>query len=372
VAGLPPIDRAKAQAELTIDLDALVANWRLLAARVAPARCAAVVKADAYGIGTEQAVRALHRAGCRSFFVAQVSEGVRVRAVTGADAEIYVLNGLIAGVERLQAYVSYELKPVLGSLADLRLWSSSGLGIKTAAALHVDTGMNRLGFGVDELIGLKAMVDTIRVDLLMSHFVSSEVANDPLNDAQIKKFERARAAFPALAGSMSNSSALFLPQKPFYDLARPGYALYGGNPTPGARNPMQPVVSLRTPVLQVREIAPGETVGYNAQWTAKRKTRLATIGIGYADGLPRNLMATQTRPGGEAMVNDHRCSFAGRVSMDLTVIDVTDAGEVKPGTMVELMGAKITVDDVGERAGTIGYEVLTNLSRRYHRIYKGG
>ncbi len=372
MAGLAPIDRAKAQAELIIDLDALVANWRLLAARSAPARCAAVVKADAYGIGTEQAARSLFHAGCKIFFVAHVSEGVRVRAVTGAEAEIYVLNGLLSGVERLQSYLSYGLKPVLGSLHDLQLWSGSGIGASVPAALHVDTGMNRLGFGVDELLSLAGMVQTVRVDLLMSHFVSSELPKDGLNDQQIARFEKLRSAFPALAASMANSSALFLPQQPFFDLVRPGYALYGGNPTPGSKNPMRSVVTLRTPVLQIREIKAGESVGYNVQWTAKRKTKLATIGVGYADGMPRNLMATDQRAGGEAVVNDKLCPFAGRVSMDLTVLDVTDAGDVRPGTMVELLNARWGVDEMAERAGTIGYEILTNLSRRYHRIYKGG
>ena len=368
MSGLNPVAAAESQAELIIDLAALVANWRSLAARIAPATCAAVVKADAYGVGTEQASKALFEAGCRVFFVAQASEGVRVRAIVGAEPAIYVLNGLIEGAGRLDPYAAHDLRPVLGSLEDLRIWSASGLGGRIKSALHVDSGMNRLGLPQAQALALSRAPG---IALVMSHFVSSEAPADPLNAQQIARFEAVRAAFPGLQASMANSAGLFLPQRPFYDLARPGYALYGGNPTPDAPNPMRAVVTLRAPIIQTREIGIGESVGYNAQWSAKRVSRLATIGVGYADGLLRALMGTDSRTGGEAMVAGIRCPFAGRVSMDLTVIDVTDVpGGVRPGDMVELLGAAITVDDMAARAGTIGYEILTNLGRRYARSYR--
>ena len=371
MSGLAPVAAGESQAELIVDLGALVANWRSLAARIAPAVCAAVVKADAYGVGTEQASKALFDAGCRVFFVAQPSEGVRVRATVGAEAAIYVLNGLIAGAGRLDPYGVHDLRPVLGSLEDLRIWSASGLGRSIKAALHVDTGMNRLGLPQAEALALAGHTGALGINLMMSHFVSSEAPTDPLNAQQIARFDSVRAAFVGLQGSLSNSSGLFLPQRPFHDLARPGYALFGGNPTPDAPNPMRAVVTLRAPVIQTREIAVGESVGYNAQWSAKRVSRLATIGVGYADGLLRALMGTDARMGGEAMVAGVRSPFAGRVSMDLTVIDVTDVpGGVRPGDMVELLGAAITVDDMAARAGTIGYEILTNLGRRYARTYR--
>jgi alanine racemase len=377
VSGLPHVPSAEAQAELTINLDALVQNWRLLSERIAPAECAAVVKADAYGLGAEQATRALVAAGCRTFFVAQASEGARVRAAAGADAVIYVLNGVLAGEGRLAAYAAHDLRPVLGSQSDLVLWSQGGLAARLPAALHVDTGMNRLGIAPADALAL-ATSSAVQLDLVMSHFASSEIADDLQTARQIALFESVRAAFPKARASMANSSALFLREKPFYDLARPGYALYGGNPTPGSANPMRAVVTLRAPVIQTRNIGVGETVGYNAQWRASRPTRLAVIGIGYADGLLRSLMATnlnpaQMRAGGEALIEGTRCPFAGRVSMDLTTIDVTDVpAPVVPGTMVELLGETISVDDMAARAGTIGYEVLTNLGRRYHRVYRGG
>ena len=368
MSGLNPVTATESQAELIIDLAALVANWRSLAARIAPAACAAVVKADAYGVGTEQASKALFEAGCRVFFVAQASEGVRVRAIVGADPVIYVLNGLIEGAGRLDPYAAHDLRPVLGSLEDLRLWSASGLGGRIKAALHVDSGMNRLGLPQAQALALSG---TPGIALVMSHFVSSEAPMDPLNAQQIARFEAVRAAFPGLQASMANSAGLFLPQRPFYDLARPGYALYGGNPTPDAPNPMRAVVTLRAPIIQTREIGVGESVGYNATWSARRVSRLATIGVGYADGLLRALMGTDARTGGEAMVAGVRCPFAGRVSMDLTVIDVTDVpGGVRPGDLVELLGDAITVDDMAARAGTIGYEILTNLGRRYARTYR--
>ncbi len=364
------IAATEAEAELTIDLAALSDNWRSLAARIAPATCAAVVKADAYGLGADEVARALFQAGCRVFFVAQPSEGARLRAVVGADAAIYVLNGLIAGEGRLDPYGAHHLRPVLGSMDNVRLWSASGLASSIAAALHVDTGMNRLGLPPAEALGLAGQDAVLGLDLVMSHFVSSEAPLDPLNAQQIARFAALRAAFPGLRASLANSSGLFLPQRPFLDLARPGYALYGGNPTPGAPNPMRAVLSLRAPVIQTREIGVGESVGYNGQWHARRPTRLATIGVGYADGMPRSLMGTDARMGGEVLIEGVRCPFVGRVSMDLTVIDVTDAPGVRPGVMAELLGSTIMVDDVAARAGTIGYEILTNLGRRYARSYR--
>ena len=358
---------AISQAVLTIDLGALAANWRALATRSAPATCAAVVKADAYGVGIEAAVPTLIRAGCTVFFVAHASEGLRVRALS-PSVTVYVLNALAPSA--LDVYAAARLTPVLGSLADARLWAQSGH--RGPCAVHIDTGMNRLGLALRELADVAAM--KLDIDLAMTHFVASEAPDDPLNDKQISRFEEARRMLPPVRASLANSSALFLPQQPFADLVRPGYALYGGNPTPGLDNPMTHVVTLEAPLLQTRVIEAGETVGYNAQWTAKRRTRLATIGIGYADGLPRFAMATDTKAGGEAIVGGVRCPFAGRVSMDLTVIDITDVPEeaIGPGTQARLLGAEIGVDDLGQRGGTIGYEILTRLGPRYHRVYVNG
>jgi alanine racemase len=354
---------------LTIDLGALVSNWRLLKERAAPAECAAVVKADAYGLGIEPVVQALAKAGCHTFFVAHLAEGGRVRRAAPM-AHVYVLNGLPPGSEPL--YVQNRIRPVLGTLGELKRWRDSGGG---PAALHVDTGMNRLGLSMADAQALAASPDwrNVQFDFVMSHLVAAEEPDDPLNAAQIRHFDRISVLIGPRAKrrSLANSSAHFLPEPPRYDLTRPGYALYGGNPTPGLPNPMHPVVKLEATIIQVRTVEPGETVGYNAQWTAKRQSRIATISLGYADGWLRSLSATHDRPGGAAMLHGARCPLAGRVSMDLVTLDVTDApeGAARIGHAVTLIGDGIGVDDVAAAAGTNGYEILTSLGPRYVRRY---
>lgn len=362
----PPAEHG---ALLTIDLDALAANWRLLKRRAGSAECAAVVKADAYGIGIEQAVPALLRAGCRCFFVAHLSEARRVRAVA-PEAVLYVLNGFPPGAG--PAYRAIDARPVLGSLDELAEWRTVG----GPAAVHLDTGMNRLGLTSDEFARALAagVFDGFTPSLLMSHFVSAEEAGSPLNTRQIAAFAAFRQALASVPASLCNCSSLFLPEPPLHDLVRPGYALYGGNPTPGRPGPMRPVVRLEAMVMQVREVEAGDTIGYNAQWTARRPTRIATLSLGYADGWLRSQSATDDHAGGLALLHGQPCPFAGRVSMDLITVDVTDLAEgtVKRGDMAVLLGDGITVDDVGARAGTNGYEILTDLGRRYARHYIGG
>jgi alanine racemase len=369
---------AEAGAVLTIDLDALAANWTLLANRVRPAHCAAVVKADAYGIGIERAVPALARAGCAVFFVAHFSEGRRVVQALGAlvaSSRIYVLNGLMSAPGGVTDFVRASLRPVLASAHEIALWRGLAPAGAPAPGLQIDTGMNRLGLDPREAAALFSDPDKhIPLSLVMSHFVASEVPYDPLNAGQTAAFESLLPLFPGVPKSIANSSGIFLPQSPQFDLVRPGYALYGGNPMPGALNPMQPVINLSARILQVHHVKAGGTVGYNSQWTAKRDTRLATVGVGYADGFPRLAGSTDTRrEGAEAMLAGTRCRLVGRVSMDLTVIDITDAPDAaaKPGAMIELLNREITIDDLAYYVGNSGYTVLTGLGARYHRIYLG-
>lgn len=365
---------------LTIDLGALAANWRRLRDLAGAAECAAVVKADAYGIGLEPAVRALARTGCTTFFVAHLSEGLRARAA-GPEATIYVLNGLLPGTSEI--YVEHGLRPVLGSREELVEWTALGRTTRQRppAALHVDTGMNRLGLRPEEALALRtdSAFEGFAPALLMSHLVSAERPDDPLNTRQIKSFAAARAAFPDVPASLCNSSGIYLAQRPHYDLVRPGYALYGGNPTPGRPNPMRSVIRLEGCVIQSRWAEDGETTGYNAQWTARGRRRLATISVGYADGFPRAASATDLKrqsamASGEAIVAGRRCPFAGRVSMDLIVVDVTDLpeGSAQRGDPVTLIGDDLTIEEVAERVGTIGYDILTGLGQRYARTYLGG
>ena len=377
-----PVD---ASAVLTIDLAALSRNWRKLRDRVWPAECAAVVKANAYGLGIDQVVPALAQAGCRSFFVAHVSEGILARAALGPGTRsfrIFVLNGLQGGALSWRDYVEHGLIPVLGSTGELQDWAAcaSGNRDRLPAALHIDTGMNRLGFSrVGDAQWLAAnlpkLAENLRIELLMSHFIAAEEPENPFNARQIAEFATIMALLPGMPASLANSSGIFLPQRPFHRLVRPGYALYGGNPIPDQPNPMEAVVQLHARIQQVRQVNRGATAGYGAAWTAQRGSRLATIGVGYADGFPRGAGHLDARPGGaRALVLGQPCKIVGRVSMDLMVIDVTDVPEtnVVPGQVVELIGPNIGIDALGSQSGTFGYEILTSLGQRYHRAYLNG
>jgi alanine racemase len=373
-AGLPEA----ASGTLSIDLGAIIANWRSLRDRIAPAECAAVVKADAYGTGLERVGAALAAAGCRSFFVAVPSEALRLRGVA-PQAAIYALNGLARGQGRL--YLASDLRPVLGSLDEIGEWRAlcREAGVAGHAAIHVDTGMNRLGLSTADLAEVMSRGATklgFVPALLLGHFVTSDNAGHPLNARQIQAFREARALAPEIPGSLANSSGIFLGAAARHDLARPGYALFGGNPTPDRGNPMRSVVTLTVPIVQLRFIQSGETVGYDAQWTARRRIRVATLAGGYGDGYPRAATATDAKleagiPAGEAIIAGRRCPFIGRVSMDLITVDVTDVpeAEIGRGDPATLIGEELSVDEVGRRAETIGYEVLTRLGRRYERRY---
>lgn len=369
-----------AGALLTIDLGALCDNWRLLRGRIGGAECAAVIKADAYGIGLEPAMAALRDAGCRTFFVAHLSEAVRARTVDAAAA-IYVLNGFLPDTGPV--YARFNLRPILGSLPEIDEWAAFAEREPSAPppALHVDTGMNRLGLSLEEARALSArgLPNALRPGLLMSHFAGAEDPADPITTRQVRRFEEVTRLFPGIPASLLNSSGHFLESAPAHALSRPGYALYGGNPVPGRPNPMKPVVRLEAKVLQLRTAEAGEGVGYNGRRTADGRRRLAVLSIGYADGYPRPASATDAKiaadlPAGEAIVAGRRCPFMGTVSMDLIIIDVTHVpeDEVRRGDTAILIGDGLDVDEVGQRAGTIGYEILTGLGRRHSRRYVNG
>jgi alanine racemase len=357
---------------LTVDLGAIVDNWRALGRHALPCECAAVVKADGYGCGIEQVAGALAKAGCKTFFVADLTEAQRVRKIA-PDPAIYVLNGLQPGTA--SAYAEIGARPVIGSLVELAEWDAfcSG-GWRGGAALHVDTGMNRLGITLDEAAALAPRIraENHGITLLMSHFACSEIPEHSLNQRQITAFRDVRVLYRGIPSSLANSSGIFLGAPAHCDLVRPGVALYGVNPTPGRSNPMRAAIGLQARIVQVRTVARGETVGYDATWTAKQVTRLAVAAVGYADGYLRAASASDAAPGGDAIVAGTRCPLAGRISMDLLAIDVTELpdGAARRGDLATLIGGEITVDDVATAARTIGYEVLTSLGRRYHRLYR--
>lgn len=370
----PDGSEAEASGILTVDLDALVANWRALGSRAVPAECAAVIKADGYGCGDAPIASALSAAGCHTFFVATIGEARRVRAAV-SSAAIYVLDGFFAGTG--PAFAEIDARPVIGNLTELAEWDSfrSVSGWKGDAAIHIDTGMNRLGLSPGQA---QAIVPRIQqqpdhgISLVMSHFVDSEHPGNALNGRQVADFREIARQFSGVPASMANSSGIFLGSQALFDLVRPGAALYGVNPTPDADNPMKPVVEVKARVVQLREVTKGDHVGYGATWTARRQTRIAIVAAGYADGYFRAAGGVDGVRSAEVVVSGQRCPIAGRVSMDLMAVDVTDVPEheVRRGSFVTLLGEGITVDELGHHFGTIGYEVLTSLGPRYRRVYR--
>jgi alanine racemase len=365
-------ETAPAAGRLIIDLAALAENWRTLATRAGEAATAGVVKADAYGLGIEPVARALAEAGCHTFFVAVPDEGVRLRAAV-RDAAIYVLNGLIPG--GAEAYAQADLRPVLGSWPEVEEWAAFRQGgARTGAALQVDTGMNRLGLGLGEARKLtehRDILGALGLTLVMSHLASADTPEHPLNRKQLSAFRAVRVLLPDIPASLANSAGIYLGRDYHFDLVRPGIALYGGSPARGV-NPLRTVVTVEAQVLQVRDAKRGDTVGYGAEETLQRPSRIAIVGAGYADGYHRRAGSSDRRRGARARVHGQDAPIVGRVSMDLIALDVTDIHGVERSDWAELIGPSVTVDEVADYADTISYELFTALGRRYRRSYVGG
>ena len=366
------LPEAAASGVLTVNLAAIVANWRKLGQFATPAECSAVVKADAYGCGLSPVTRALAHAGCKTFFVATLDEA-RLAREAAPDATLYVLDGFFSGCGDIVAKL--DCRPVIGDLTELAEWDAfrrtSGWG--GGAALHVDTGMNRLGLQMAEAQALLPRLASPDhgIALVMSHLACAETPEHPLNGKQIGAFRELAHAFSGIPASLANSSGICLGASAQFDLVRPGAALYGVNPTPGSDNPMHPVVEVEVRVAQIRNIERGESVGYGATWTARRPTRLAILAAGYADGYFRAAGGVDGTRSGEVLIAGKRCPIAGRISMDLIAVDVTEVPDraVRRGDLVTLLGDRITVDELAHHFGTIGYEVLTSLGSRYRRRY---
>lgn len=368
-----PESVARATGTITVDLGCIAANWRALADKVVPARCAAVVKADAYGLGAERVIATLSRAGCTAFFIATPSEAETARRIA-PDADIYALDGLVGNAAA--AFAHLAVKPVLSTLDDVVAWSAlcRARGERLPAAFHIDTGLHRLGLPVRDvrrLVAEPSMMAGIDLDLVMSHLASADNPRDPKNREQLLTFETLSALFPGVPRSLAASDGLMLGPSYHFDLVRPGYALYGGQASQIAPAPVQAAVSVAARILAVADVAPGETVGYSATWRAKRPSRIATIAAGYADGVPRNASAPDGRPGGHVLISGHLAPIVGRISMDLITVDVTDLpdGAAMPGEFAKLIAAGLTIEDAGFSAGTIGYEILTRLGNRFTRLY---
>ena len=364
------VSTAAAGAILTIDLGAIRENYRRLKARLGDVRCAGVVKADGYGLGANRVAAALLAEGCDVFFVAHLAEGIALREALDAKPAIYVLNGMPPGSE--PEAVAAELSAVINSIDQLAAWreAASRGGRKLPAAIQVDSGMSRLGMSpqeVERTVADPFAFDGIDVNFVMSHLACADEPEHPANERQRLEFERLRKLLPPAPASLANSSGIFLGPCYHFDLARPGAALYGINPTPAKPNPMLPAVRLEAKVIQTRYVASGAGVGYGHTFHATVPLTAATISLGYADGWHR-------RAASAAWSEGVRLPFLGRVSMDSIILDISalPPGTLKEGDLVELLGPSQSVDDAAGHAGTIGYEILTSFGHRFHRRYIGG
>ena len=359
-------------AHLLINLDAIAENYRLIQREAAGIEVAAVVKADAYGLGMAEIAPALFEAGCRTFFTATPEEGLELRNIL-PNADVHVFNGPMPGV--LEDMIKNRITPVLNSPAQAQLWAEkltrhqSQTQTAPLADLHVDTGMNRLGFTSEELKIFEensSFDHMLRLDVVMSHLACSNDPAHEMNEAQRIAFERTTKNFISKRRSLAASSGIFLGDQYHFNLVRPGIALYGGNPQPGTPNPMAQVVRIQGKILQVRSVDTPQSVGYGASYTVKSPARIATVAIGYADGYLRSFSNS-----GKAWIDGHEVHVAGRVSMDLTTLDVTS---VPPhlshtGALVDFLGPDQSIDQMAEDAGTIEYEVLARLGNRFARQY---
>ncbi len=358
---------------LTIDLDAIVRNWRALGHISSTALTAAVVKADAYGTGLEPTATALADAGAQFFFVATPDEGLQLRNAL-PDVHIFVLGGLFPGAADF--YIANKLMPSLASPEMLEEWMNVCLEHNEAfpAALHFDTGMNRLGFRLSDTAYVRDRLAEFGYlpQMVMSHFACADQPSHEKSRTQLALFQTILAQFPGIPGSLANSAGLMSNRDYHFQMVRPGIALYGGRAIGGRPNPMSHVVTLEVPVLQVRPARTGESVGYGALQSIDRESRLATVSMGYADGFFRALSSSSTKPGGKLAFKGHILPVVGRISMDLVTVDITDLGPdaPKPGDYLEVIGPTISVDEQADIAGTIGYELLTSLRQgRYKRTY---
>jgi len=350
---------------LTVNLDALARNYDSLALMAAPGECGAVVKANAYGLGLESVARCLGEAGCQFFFVASAGEGAELRRVL-PDARIYVFEGVLPGQE--DRLLGAGLTPVLNSPEQIRLWKTAGTADGKQTVVHIDTGMSRLGLTAEEVdqVSGENLLDGMDLEYVMTHLACGDDPSHALNVEQLQRFDALRRKLPPAKTSIGGSPGILLGPEFRGDLARPGIALYGGHPFVSGPNLMETVVTLEGVVLQIRDVTNTLTVGYGATRTIEAPARLATVGVGYADGYPRALSNQ-----GVGFLGGVRVPVVGRVSMDLLTLDVSavPSEHAQPGSLVELIGPNVSLEDVAEAAGTINYEILTGLGPRWRRKY---
>jgi alanine racemase len=359
---------------LTVDLDAIAANWSLLKSKLAAgSECAATIKANAYGTGLAETAQRLAEEGCQTFFVALPTEAVALRQ-SQPDATIYALDGLFPGTAEL--LIEHGIRPVLGSLDELKEWTAicSASGRSFDAAVHVDTGIHRLGLSGEEFASVLVDPDIMgpfRPSLFMSHLACGSDPNHPMNRQQLERFEALTTPFQGIARSLANSAGVLMGGAYHFDLVRPGIALYGGRAFDDGENPMRPVARVDVRIMIVRDVPVGDSIGYGATQTAKRPLRNAVVAAGYADGMLRRASSSDARPGGFAMIGGYKAPILGRISMDMITLDVTDVPDhlVHRGAFVEMLGPNVAASDLAAYSETIDYEYLTSLGRRFERVY---
>ncbi len=355
---------------LSIDLNAIIANYNYLIQKVKPAHCAAVIKADGYGLGMLPIAKALKKTSCKNFFVAYLDEGIALRSILNQDYNIFILNGLFPRDAR--PFIKHHLTPVLNDLNQIKIWVQicKEANINYPAAIQFDTGMSRLGLNENDLkILQQKALSPFNPVLIISHLACADEPKHPNNLLQLKKFKFFKKFFPSVTASLSASSGIFLGEAWHFDLTRPGAALYGLNPVPNQKNPMNPVVTLKSKILQIRVIPKNTPIGYGATYISHRPLKLAIIAIGYGDGFSRSLS-------NKAYVRhvhypEIPLPIVGKISMDCLCIDISPLSDntIQLQDEIEIIGPHSPIELIAQNANTIGYEILTSLGNRYHRIY---
>ena len=362
---------ASDQAELTIDLAALAANYKTMQKNAGKAETSAVVKADGYGLGMAEIAPVLFDAGCRSFWVAQLNEGIALRAIL-PEAKIYVLNGVPSGTAA--QFETYDLRPCLVTLAQVEEWQSHCQANKPLpACLFVDSGFNRLGFGEIEIADLMARPDIFEgweLCLIASHLACADDPTHPMNGAQLERFRNTLAVLPPAPASLANSGGTMLGADYHFDMIRTGTMLYGCSATAKEEDALSPIASLRAPLLQMRRLSAGDSIGYGATFTASGEMTIGIASLGYGDGLSRHF-GNQSPSPMRFTIDGQPVSLLGRISMDSLAIDLTNLPQMPSvGDMVEIFGQDNPIDRLAQQGNTISYELLTSLGSRYNRIYK--
>jgi len=351
------MSRAHATSRFTVDLDALTANYATLKAQAGGAEAAGMLKANAYGLGGSHVAAALWAAGARSFFTAGVGGAEALRQLLGPKADVYVLDGCRR--DDAPRLIDAGLIPVLNSIEQIAHWRAGG-GERRLAALHVDTGMNRLGVRPEEAADIAS--SGLPVALVMSHLACGDFENHPMNPRQLAAFRAVRPLFPNARVSLANSGGIFQGPDYSFDMVRPGVALYGGGPFGKPDQRIAPVATLEAEILQVRDVPAGESIGYAASFEADKPIRIATVGVGYADGVLRS-----NQPKGQVWFEGALRPMLGRISMDTLAVDMSGCEAAQAGRFVELFGPNLPVDEAAARAGTIAYELLTSVGTRVER-----